>query len=67
MTGPKLLNWPQSFLKRGGVVSVECLWLMLLWVMGMGFDNTCVVQGNEMFLGLFQDFIRWVDTTTRLN
>ena len=67
MTGPKLLNWPQSFRKQGGVVSVECLWLMLVWVMGMEFDNTCVVQGNEMSLGLFQDFIRWVDTTTRLN
>ena len=30
---------------------------MLLWVMGVGFENTYVVLGNEMSPGLFQDFI----------
>ena len=30
---------------------------MLLCVMGVGFGNTWVVLGDEMCLGLFQDFI----------
>ena len=30
---------------------------MLLWVMGVGFENTCIVLGNEMSPGLFQVFI----------
>ena len=31
---------------------------MLLWVMGVGFENTCTVyKGSEMSPELFQDFI----------
>ena len=30
---------------------------MLLWVMGVGFEDICVVLGNKMSPGLFQDFI----------
>ena len=30
---------------------------MLLWMMGVGFENTCKVQGSEMSPGLLQDFM----------
>ena len=31
---------------------------MLLWVMGVGLENTCLVSGKWiMFPGLFQDFV----------
>ena len=31
--------------------------LMLPWVMGVGFENTCKFQDSEMSPGLFQDFM----------
>ena len=30
---------------------------MLLFVMSVGFENTCTVSGSEMFQELFQDFM----------
>ena len=30
---------------------------MLLWMMGVGFENTCKVQGSEMSPGLLQNFM----------
>ena len=30
---------------------------MLLWVMGVGFENNFIVLINEMSPGLFEDFI----------
>ena len=61
MAGPKLIKFSQPFCKQGSVFSVcgmfvggkdngDCLlfyWrLMLLWVIGVEFENTCVVLGN---------------------
>ena len=39
---------------------------MLLWVMGVRFESTCTVPGNEMSPVLFQDFGRGIYKIIRL-
>ena len=36
---------------------LPCWKLILLWVMGVGFENTCSVSGKWNVSGLFQDFM----------
>ena len=50
------------------LVCVQCYWgLMLLWVMGAGFDNTCAVSGKWNVSRVIPRLYRWVYKTVRLS
>ena len=41
-------------------------WLMLLWVMGVGFENTCTVSGKSNATRVVQRLYGWVYKILRL-
>ena len=40
---------------------------MLLWVMGVGFENTCTVPGKWNVFKVISRLYGWVDETLKLN
>ena len=49
------------------VIGVFCWFLMLLCVMGVGFDNACTVSGNWNFSSAIPRLSGWVYKTSRLS
>ena len=42
-------------------------WLMLLWIMGVGFENTCIVSRNGNVSRVIPRLCGWVYKTLRLS